>query len=110
MPSSGSTIQTRSVGEARGVVGCLLGEHRVTGAVDGERAGEQRLCEGVAGVPQVAILEQPGVARLQQQGPGGLGESDREFNVGCDRGRDRGAHHSHDDKRHRLSCQEAMPL
>ena len=76
MPSSGSTIQTRSLLQAPAVVLALLAEDHVVGAHLGEQPHQQLVGGLVTGVLQGPALE-PLLAHLEQQvaglggGPGG---------------------------------------
>ena len=75
VPSSGSTIQTRSASQAGLVVLALLAEHRIAGTVLREQAHQQLVGGAVAGILQLAALqalaadlEQPVTGRVGQPG------------------------------------------
>ena len=80
VPSSGSTIQTRSRVEPDLVVLALLGQHGVARSVLGEQLHEQLVGGQVAGVLELAALE-PLLADLEQAAAGGLGQPARQHVV-----------------------------
>ena len=81
VPSSGSMIQTREALEADLVVGRLLAQHRVVGAVLAQHARQDLLGGRVAGVLEGPALEAALVGRgahLEEDGTGLFGRPDGE--------------------------------
>ena len=83
VPSSGSTIQTRSASRRRLVVDALLGEHRVVGPLGREPLHQQLVRVGVAGGAQGRrVGEAHRLAQAEQQLARLGGQGERELVVG----------------------------
>ena len=72
VPSTGSTIQTRSCVEPPQVVAALLGQHRIAGSLPGQQVHQEQVRLAVAGVAGAAgvLARRPGARPAAPPGGG----------------------------------------